>query len=116
MPSSDSPANTYTVILSRVSSGFVNNVTDFALLKGVSQVPDLTINTRCSLSSRIARQLQMPIASLSIVDFAHFGRLVAITGLTRPNRIHLRYGWCFCLNESHPSQLLSQSVVKLRAK
>ena len=56
---------------------------------GISQVSDFTFDARCSLSPRIARQLRLPVASLSILDFATFGRLVAITGVTRPNRIHL---------------------------
>jgi len=47
-------------------------------LHGTSQVSELTFDTRCSQSPRIARQLHMPVASLSMIDFALFGGLVAI--------------------------------------
>jgi hypothetical protein len=45
---------------------------------GSSQVSDLTFDARCSQPPRIARQLHLPVASLSMIDCAISGRLVTI--------------------------------------
>jgi len=50
----------------------------------VSQVPDPSFRARRPVSPRMARQVYSLVAPLPMSDFAHFGRLIAITGVTRP--------------------------------
>ena len=77
---------------------------------GISQVLVSTIDTRCSLSPRIVQRLLVPVAWSSMIDFTTCGRLVTINGVTRPNRIHFRYGWRLCSSGSHPSDNYSSNV------
>jgi len=109
MTPSDFPSNPAAVMHSRSQLDETVRLPTSPSL-GISQVFVSTIDTRCSLSPRIARQLRLPVASLPMIDFTTCGRLVTINGVTRPNRIHLRYGWRLCSNESHPSDNYSSNV------
>lgn len=53
---------------------------------------DWSFNARRPLPPRRARPLQMLVASRSVSGFTLFGRLATLKSVTRPNRVHLRYG------------------------
>ena len=63
----------------------------------VSQVPDGSVCARCPLSPRQVRWLHRLVAYPSTAGFAPSGGLASLQGrVTRPNRVHLRYGSHIC--------------------
>jgi len=73
--------------------------------RGVSQVPDTTIDACHPLSPRAAQRLRVPIDSPLVVGFAFSGRLATTVCVTRPNRVH-----AFALRlTSSPTPRLRQS-------
>jgi len=65
----------------------------------VSQVPVGSVHARRPLSPRRARPLLLLVASRSASGFTTFGRLAALTSVTRPKRVHacaLRLTWPSC--------------------
>jgi hypothetical protein len=57
----------------------------------VSQVPARSVGTRPPQSPRVAQRVSALIATPLVSDFASSGKLVTTIGLTRPNRVHLRW-------------------------
>ena len=53
---------------------------------------DRSVPTRRPLSPRRAPPVLAPITSRQVSGFIKSGRLAALTCVTRPNRVHLRYG------------------------
>ena len=53
----------------------------------VSQVPDRSVGTRCPQPPRRARQVRIPVTTLSLSGFTRYGRLATPICLTRPNRV-----------------------------
>lgn len=58
----------------------------------VSQVPCCSVDARCLLSPRRICHVHLPVASVTVVGFTKSGRLAIPNCVTRPNRVHLRYG------------------------
>ena len=54
----------------------------------VSQVPDRSFATRCPLSPRRVRSVQMPVASRPLAGFTTSGGMTTLDCVTRPNRVH----------------------------
>ena len=65
---------------------------DELLKAGSPRSLDRSVATRCPQSPRGVRQVPLSSSSLSDAGFILFGGLATPIGVTRPNRVHLRYG------------------------
>ena len=74
-----------------------------------------SFHARCPQLPREARWLPLPVASPPVAGFILVGGLTASTFLTRPNRVHLRYGSRVCL-PSRPVPLLEPLLVRLHVE
>jgi len=85
------------------------------LLAGPPRLLGLSFPARCPLPPRKVRWVLMPVASPAISGFISVGRLATFVFLSRPNRVHFRYGSRVRL-PSRAGPLLEPSLVRLHAE
>src|SRR5216684_4593827 len=81
-----------------------------------SQAPRPIFPRALSQPPRKVRWLPLPVASPAVSGFILVGGLATFVFLSRPNRVHLRYGSRVRLPSPLPAPLLKPALVRLHAE
>ena len=85
-------------------------------LAGPPRLLDRSFHARCPQPPRKVRWLPLPVASPAVLSgFILVGGLATFVFLSRPNRVHLRYGSRVCL-AGQPAPLLGFTPARLHAE